>query len=96
MIDLLYNLTRKGGFKALSFLLASAMFGLILLKSALFAQHFGGSVPYWAVLVFYAMAILWIHGISFEIRSAVWKALFMPLVGYGVLIPSLIYLAFLA
>lgn len=95
MIHTLYELTRKGWLKALSFILSTAMFATILLKSSLFAQHFGGSTPYLAILVFYAMAILWIHGIGFEIRSAVWKAIFLPLLGYLLLIPSISYLLWL-
>ncbi|MDH2997106.1 cytochrome bd biosynthesis protein [Pasteurellaceae bacterium LFhippo2] len=92
MINSLYELTRKGWLTALSFILASGMFALIIFKSALFAHYFGGTIPYLAVLVFYGMAILWIHGVGFEIKKAVWKAIFMPLVGYLILIPSFIFL----
>ncbi len=28
------------------------------------------------MLVFYGMAILWVHGIGFEIRAAIWKVIF--------------------
>lgn len=91
MIDSLYNITRKGWLKALSFLLASVMFAVILMNSDDFAHYFGGEVPYLAILVFYGMAILWIHGIGFEIRSSVWKVFFLPLSGY-LIIPSLFYI----
>lgn len=93
MIAFLYGLTRKGWLKALSFLLATAMFFLILLNSAVFAADFGGRIPYLAILTFYGMAILWIHGIGFEIRSAFFKLIFMPLWGYLIIIPSLLYIA---
>lgn len=93
MIDSLYNLTRKGWLQALSFLLASAMFAMILLNSATFAQHFGGKIPYLAVSAFYGMAILWIHGIGFEIKSPIFKLIFLPLLGYLIIIPSLLYIA---
>lgn len=94
MIHSLYNVTRKGWLKALSFLLATAMFSLILLNSATFALHFGGTIPYLAVGVFYGMAILWIHGIGFEMQTPLFKLIFLPLLGYVILIPSIIYLVF--
>lgn len=78
--------------KALSFILATAMFVAILLKSTFFAQTFGGSIPCLVFIVFYGMSILWIHGIGFEIRTLWWKALFLPLIGYLILIPSLFIL----
>lgn len=89
MINTLYNLTAKGLLKALSFILATALFATILLNSTAFAAQFGGKVPYLAILAFYGMAILWIHGIGFEIRSTIWKAIFLPLIGYLIVIPSL-------
>ncbi|OOH91034.1 cyd operon protein YbgE [Pasteurellaceae bacterium 15-036681] len=92
MINSLYELTKKGWLTALSFIFASGMFGLIIFKSTLFAQYFGGKIPYLALLVLYAMAILWIHGVGFEIRKTVWKVVFMPLVGYLILIPSILIL----
>ncbi|QLB21280.1 cyd operon protein YbgE [Vespertiliibacter pulmonis] len=92
MINFLYKMTRKGWLKALSFILATAMFVLIILNSATFAHHFGGTIPYLAILVFYGMAILWIHGIGFEIRTALFRMIFMPIVGYLIIIPSIFYL----
>lgn len=92
MINFLYNMTRKGWLKALSFILATTMFVLIILNSTTFAHHFGGSVPYLAILVFYGMAILWVHGIGFEIRAALFRMIFMPIVGYLIIIPSIFYL----
>lgn len=92
MIHSLYNVTGKGWLKALSFLLASAMFALILLKSATFSHTFGGAVPYLALSVFYAMAILWIHGIGFELQSTLFKLIFMPFIGYLIIIPTMIYI----
>lgn len=92
MIDSLYNVTRKGWLKALSFILAAALFVVVLLKSSLFAQQFGGQVPYLAVLVFYGMSILWIHGVGLEIKLPLWQAIFLPLIGYLIIIPTLGYL----
>ena len=89
MIHLLYNLTSKGLLKALSFLLASGLFAMILLKSTTFELYFGGKIPYFALLAFYGMGILWIHGIGFEIRSKIWQLVFLPLMGYAIVIPSL-------
>lgn len=95
MINSLYNLTRKGWFKALSFILSGAMFVAILANSSAFAQQFGGHIPYLAILVFYGMAVLWIHGIGFEIKSTVWKCVFLPLFGYAIVIPALMMLLFI-
>ncbi|VEI46478.1 cyd operon protein YbgE [Actinobacillus equuli subsp. equuli] len=92
MIHSLYNLTRKGWLKALSFILAGVLFAMILLNANLFAQHFGGHIPYLAILAFYGMAILWIHGIGFEIQSAIWRLVFLPITGYLIVISSLSYL----
>lgn len=92
MIHSLYNLTGKGYLRALSFILAIAIFILILLNSAHFAQQFGGQIPYLAMLVFYAMAILFIHGVGFEIKSSIWQALFLPLIGYIIAIPTIVRL----
>ncbi|MCK3654412.1 cytochrome bd biosynthesis protein [Pasteurellaceae bacterium Macca] len=92
MIDSLYQITKKGWLTALSFILAVVMFGAILLHSNSFALHFGGKIPYLAVLVFYGMAILFIHGVGFEIRSTVWKGIFLPLIGYIIVLPPLVLL----
>lgn len=94
MISTLYNLTAKGLLKALSFILASALFVMFITNSAAFALHFGGKVPYLALLAFYGMAILWIHGIGFEIKSPVWRAIFLPLMGYIIVVTAIIYLQF--
>lgn len=91
MIDLLYRLTRKGWLQALSFILASAMFGAILLNSSVFAHAFGGNIPYLAILIFYGMSILWIHSIGFELKSAFWRLIFMPLFGYFITLPAFFY-----
>lgn len=93
MINSLYRLTGKGWLKALSFILATALFALILFKSAVFARYFGGHVPYLVLLTFYGMAILWIHGIGFEIKSRLWQGIFLPLIGYIIVLPSLIFLS---
>lgn len=92
MINLLYRLTSKGLLKALSFLLATALFVIILLNSTAFAQHFGGQIPYRAIIAFYGMGILWIHGIGFEIKSQIWQLIFLPLIGYLIVLVSIAYL----
>ncbi|HDL5700038.1 TPA: cyd operon protein YbgE [Mannheimia haemolytica] len=89
MIHKLYNLTAKGLLKALSFILATVLFATIWVNSTAFALSFGGKTPYLAMLVFYGMAILWVHGIGFEIRAAIWKVIFLPLLGYLIVIPAL-------
>ena len=92
MINLFYNITRRGWLKALSFILATAMFAVILLNSNTFAMYFGGYIPYLAIFVFYGMAILWIHGIGFEIKSIIFKAIFLPILGYLIVLPSFLYI----
>ena len=94
MINLLYNMTSKGLLKALSFLLASGLFAMILLKSTAFGIYFGGKIPYFALAAFYGMGILCIHGIGFEIRSRCWRFVFLPLIGYSIVIPSICVLFF--
>ncbi|HHW7567313.1 TPA: cyd operon protein YbgE [Mannheimia haemolytica] len=89
MIHKLYNLTAKGLLKALSFILATVLFATIWVNSTAFALSFGGKTPYLAMLVFYGMAILWVHGIGFEIRAAIWKVIFLPLLGYLIVISAL-------
>ncbi|MBR0572807.1 MULTISPECIES: cyd operon protein YbgE [Pasteurellaceae] len=90
MVDKLYNLTSKGFLKALSFVFASLLFGLILFNSTTFSQQFGGKIPYLAILVFYGMTILWIHGIGFEIKSKIWKIVFLPLTGYVIVLSAIV------
>ncbi len=92
MVDKLYNLTSKGFLKALSFIFASLLFGLILFNSMTFAQYFGGRIPYLALFAFYGMAILWIHGVGFEIKTILWKIIFLPLTGYLIVLASIIRL----
>ena len=92
MVNSLYQLTRKGWLQALSFIFALGIFIAVLMKATTFAGDFGGQIPYLAVLVFYGMAILWIHCIGFEIRSTIWKLIFLPLLGYLIIVPSLIYI----
>ncbi|MFA9488230.1 MULTISPECIES: cyd operon protein YbgE [unclassified Mannheimia] len=88
MINTLYNLTAKGLLKALSFILAMTLCAMILLNSTAFALIFGGKTACLVILIFYGMAILWIHGVGFEIRSTIWKAIFLPIVGYLIVVPS--------
>lgn len=95
MIHSFYNLTRKGWLKALSFILSSMLFVMILLNANLFAQYFGGHIPYLAILAFYGMTILWIHGIGFDIESTIWRVVFLPMIGYLIVISSLSYLILL-
>ncbi|MDG6241153.1 cyd operon YbgE family protein [Glaesserella parasuis] len=95
MINSLYQLTRKGWLQALSFILSVAMFAMILLYSNTFALYFGGKIPYLVAGVFYGMLILFVHGFGFEIKSTRWQVVFMPLLGYIIILPSLIALVVL-
>ncbi len=92
MINSLYQLTRKGWLQALSFILALSIFIAVLMKATTFAQYFGGQIPYLAIVVFYGMAILLIHSIGFEIKNIFWKLIFLPLLGYLIVVPSLLYI----
>ena len=60
MISTLYNLTAKGLLKALSFILASALFVMFITNST----------------------------------APVWRAIFLPLMGYIIVITAIIYLQF--
>ncbi len=92
MIKSLYELTNKGVLKPLSFVSATLLFIAIALFSKKFTAYFGGHQFYLAILVFYGMSILWIHGVGFEIKSTVMKFIFMPLLGYIIVYSALIYL----
>lgn len=94
MINSLYTVTSKGFFKALSFTLAILLFIVIFINMPIFAQYFGGKVPYLALGVFYGMAILWVHSLGFELTSPIWQAIFLPLIGYIIAFPTLIYIMF--
>lgn len=96
MINSLYQLTRKGWLQALSFILSIAIFAMILLYPNTFAVYFGGKIPYLVITVFYGMLILFVHGFGFQIKSTPWQAVFLPLLGYMIIIPALIALVFLS
>ncbi|AUI65337.1 MULTISPECIES: cyd operon YbgE family protein [Glaesserella] len=92
MINSLYQLTRKGWLKALSFILSIAMVAMILLNANTFALYFGGEIPFLVLLVFYGMLILFVHGFGFELNASLWQIIFLPLLGYAIIIPSLVIL----
>ncbi len=48
------------------------------------------SFPYFALLAFYGMAILWIHGVGFEIKTILWRLIFLPIIGYIIVLGSII------
>ena len=69
MINSLYQLTNKGSLRTLSFILALTL-----------TIFFFFNVNHLAVI--WGVVILWIHGIGFEIRTMIWRTIFMPWVGY--------------
>ena len=66
MINSLYQLSNKGSLRTLSFIL-----------TALRTAH-----PVWILAIFWGLINLWIHGIGFDIRRAIWQLVFLPFIGY--------------
>ena len=78
MINSLYQLSNKGSLRTLSFILA------LFLTAAFFLNlnQFSTALPAWILTIFWGLINLWIHGIGFEIRRAIWQLVFLPFIGY--------------
>ncbi|CAM3824026.1 cyd operon protein YbgE [Avibacterium endocarditidis] len=90
MIDKAYHLVNKGSWRALSLILAIALTLCFFFNINEFATQLRTAPPVWVIFILWATVILWIHGIGFEIRAAIWKGLFFPYVGYIVGIIALV------
>ena len=65
-------LTKKNGAKASFF-----FFNINQFSTQLRAVEF-----YYVFALIWGTVVLWIHGIGFDIRAVIWRAVFMPWVGY--------------
>ncbi len=95
MIQTLYQLTNKGSFRALSFVLALILTATIFLYTERFALDYDGISPIYTLIIFWSVATLWIHGFGLEIYKTVWKLLFLPIFSYIVAIMTLIFIYFM-
>lgn len=86
MINQFYQIFNKGSIRALSFILALATTVLIFMNSKVFTLEY--TSPIVTLLTFYAIAILWIHGMGLNLRKGLWKLIFNPFWGYLILIYS--------
>lgn len=91
MINLLYQLTNKGSWRTLSFILALALTLCFFFNLNQFATQFRSVNPFIVLMILWSVVINWIHGIGFEIRLALWRAIFLPIMGLIIGICSLIY-----
>lgn len=82
MIHSLYQLINKGSFRTLSFLLALGLTAAFFLNIDNFATLLRTASPFWILAIFWGLITQWIHGIGFEIRGNIWKAIFLPYIGY--------------
>lgn len=89
MINSLYELVNKGSWRALSFILAILLTLAFFFNINQFSTELRSAPIYWVLLTLWSTVILWIHGIGFEIRSVIWKTVFLPVIGYLVALIAL-------
>ena len=89
MIQSLYQLTNKGSFRALSFILAIILTVSIFKHTERFALDMGGISPIYTLIIFWGVVTLWIHGFGLEIYKTIWKLLFLPIIAYVIAIGGL-------
>ena len=91
MINSLYQLSNKGSLRTLSFILAllgAYILFMLFLTAAFFLNlsQFSTALrtahPAWILTIFWGLINLWIHGIGFDIRRAIWQLVFLPFIGY--------------
>ncbi|WP_109077613.1 cyd operon protein YbgE [Aggregatibacter kilianii] len=82
MINSLYQSVNKGSFRTLSFILALILTGFFFFNVNQFATQLRAVEFYYVFALIWGTVILWIHGIGFEIRLSLWRAFFMPWIGY--------------
>ncbi len=91
MINTLYQMVNKGSWRALSFIIAVLITLFFFFNINEFASQLRVVSPFWVMAVIWATMILWIHGIGFEIRTAIWKSVFFPPFGYLVGLIALLH-----
>lgn len=82
MINSLYQLSNKGSLRTLSFILALFLTAAFFLNLNQFSTALRTAHPAWILAIFWGLINLWIHGIGFEIRRAIWQLVFLPFIGY--------------
>ena len=82
MINSLYQLSNKGSLRTLSFILALFLTAAFFLNLNQFSTALRTAHPAWILTIFWGLINLWIHGIGFEIRRAIWQLVFLPFIGY--------------
>ena len=94
MINSLYQSVNKGSFRTLSFILALILTIFFFFNVNQFATQLRAVEFYYVFGLIWGTIVLWIHGIGFEIRLSLWRAIFMPWIGYiagiGALLHNLI------
>ncbi|OZN24828.1 cyd operon protein YbgE [Actinobacillus seminis] len=86
MINSLYQFTNKGSWRALSCILALVLTFSLFFNVNGFAGTLRSFSPYLIILGMWAIITLWIHGMGFVIRKLLWKACFLPLLSYVILL----------
>ncbi|TCJ97938.1 cyd operon protein YbgE [Volucribacter psittacicida] len=91
MINKLYQFTNKGSWRTLSFLLAIALTLCFFFNIQQFATQLRTVNPILVFIILWSVVINWIHGIGFEIRLTLWRAVFLPMIGLIVGTFALVY-----
>ena len=82
MINSLYQLSNKGSF-ANPFVYFSVIFNCgFLSKFKSIFDRTSNSTSSLDSYDFWGLINLWIHGIGFDIRRAIWQLVFLPFIGY--------------
>ena len=79
MINSLYQLSNKGSLRTLSFILALFLTAAFFLNLSQFSTALRTAHPAWILTIFWGLINLWIHGIGFDIRRAIWQLVFLAI-----------------
>ena len=82
MINSLYQLANKGSLRTLSFILALTLTIFFFFNVNQFATQLRAVEFYYVFALIWGTVVLCIHCIGFDIRAVIWRAVFMPWVGY--------------
>lgn len=82
MINYLYQIFNKGSLRTLSFILAILITLCFFLNINDFSTNLRSAPTSIVLFIIWGTGVFWIHGIGFDIRATIWKALFSPLLGY--------------
>lgn len=88
MIHSLYQLINKGSFRTLSFILSLGLTSVFFFNIDNFSTLLRNDSPWWILMIFWGLITVWIHGIGFEIKSAIWKLIFLPYIAYIIILMS--------